>query len=226
MQVFFKFFLLFSILLLKNSVITAQSVYFSDIFKGGITGDGFVSSASADTCVLSVNLNSANSVRRAFLFCEYRNKLLSKDINFNGTNLLIDEIYSLNNQISININGVFDATILSLALDVTNLIDVNQNNYYIVPPLNQSPVAGDDLLSGYYLLILFDNITMPMLGVQIMQNNQNANQQYNFTVSNLNSADLNFPIALSLRTNDICNNNTDGSIVELNGNLLGIIGGS
>ncbi len=226
MHLFFKISLIFALFFIKPSMFTAQSIFYSDIFNGGVTGDGFILLTSSDTCFFNLNLNNSTFIRKAYLFCENRNNSIARNLNFNGTIFYTDEIYHSGTVISFDYSGLSEVQITSMVIDVTNLIDIYSNSYYLIPPENQTSSTQDGQISGYYLLVLYENSLLPPLDVKIIQNIQNASPQYYFNFSDLNPINLNHPISLAVRTTDICNNITDGSIVKINGTNIGTIGGS
>lgn len=110
-------------------------------------------------------------------------------------------------------------------VDVTNSIKPFQNNYPI-QILNQQS-SDYSSYGAYYLVVYYENSSGNTLNCSVLLNDQdliNKTNVYNITINN--SIDQIYDIGLAIHSDILWDDIQDGTEVLINGNSLGIIGGS
>ena len=148
-KLFFLLFLLFS--LEANS----QLLFYSDIFHGGVTGNGASFGSGSGIINMNVLVAPNSTIHRAFLIAERENGigesitviLNEKPYIFSDTTVVTEGFISL-----VNTTINWDNSSMH-AIDITNDIDPTINIYTLfIPPPNS---VFDGLFSTYYLFISF-----------------------------------------------------------------------
>ncbi|MDD2984467.1 MAG: gliding motility-associated C-terminal domain-containing protein [Crocinitomicaceae bacterium] len=222
MQVIFKLFLFFcfSPTLLCHS----QNVLYQDIFKGGVTGDGYNPGYSYLTGNFNVHIESGSTIRSAFLYCNAYNSPAPNKIIFDGTEIILSTNNSLNNYFNINTNNS-ELNLETIVINVKHLINTNQNTYSFTPPYQYSPNLGG-VYAEFYLYITFDNPILPYINTSVFFNKYDATPILNYNLTSFNPLNLTKPIGLSLSAGHFCDTIQDGSNIKINNINFGLLGGA
>lgn len=110
--------------------------------------------------------------------------------------------------------------------DITQYIStyaLNQYEIEILPNDNTLPNSGTWTATLY---VEYENSNLPKVNTAIWVNDKKyvGNETYN--LNGISPIDTTHPIGVSLITDRACNNTSDGTIVTINGNNLGTIGGA
>ena len=203
--------------------LSGQICVYQDIFHGGVTGGYFKTAAFNVPGFLNVNIEPNSNIRKAYLFVNTYNIPENRLLNFNGTDILLNENEAIEDSYEVQINqDIF--LVKNLWIDVTNLISPVQNSYYLIPPLNQ-PTQEEGVFSGYYLLITYENPLLENVSVSVIANSQDSGDQTTYNITNINYVDTIKNISLAINSEHFCDTMQDGSFVSINGVNIGLIGG-
>lgn len=226
MQTFFK--LDFKLVLLfcigLSSFCAGQTIIHQDIFKGGVTGDGFNPGFSGASGNFNVFIENGSTIRSAYLFSTAYNSPPPKKIIFNGFEIYLTTNNSMNNivnfysQVSQNIKSEV------IIMDVKNYINPNQNTYAFVPPYQISPHIGGGY-ADFYLYITYENPLLPYVNTVIFSNEFDITPILSYHLTDFNPIDLSKPAALALGASNFCDSIDDASFIKVNSVNLGLLGG-
>jgi PKD repeat protein len=221
-----KLILLIVLLTCTITNLIGQSIFYQDYFNGGVTGAGFSSGSSnlSANGQIEVQIEPGSIIKKAYLICNRFGNVPPVNINFNGTDYVID----LNSQIGLNYNiGSSNGTHISAvhAIDITTEINANQNVYNLNYP-SQLNNGGVNKYGSFYLVILYENNDFPLTALSIIVNDKDATSTVNYQLSNLLPVNSFNPVGLAIHTDIIWDTIVDGSYIYANNNYLGLIGGS
>lgn len=211
--------------ILTHSV-DGQTTIYQELIHGGVTGNGYNSSLSNDIGIINVNIEAGSSIKKAFLFTTIYQDPIDDLLYLNGHSIMLNPNESSPIEYTANIGGNGIYRIRSLITDVTAFIDSFDNSYNIIPPQNQNQdIFNFGGYSNFYLLIIYENLSLPQTAITIFTNNKNANYLVNYPITNINPIDLNYNAAFTLNSSWLCDTLGDGSYVKINNQDIGLIGG-
>jgi hypothetical protein len=212
--------------------VTAQEIFYQDIYHGGVTGDGIGTSFSQTPQDFNMYIPVNSIVKEAFLFVT---TLKTSYPNLNNT--FYDRVITFNNhEISLNNEDIINKFIIyrtnsnqveigMIPINVTNLVSSTQNVYNLIPPMNQSSVAENGAFVDFYLFIAYEDVNMDKTNTAIILNQQDAAQTLTYHIDSLNTIDLANDVGFSFHSTWFCDTTKDGSYVYANSNILGLTGG-
>ncbi|MEO9258173.1 MAG: gliding motility-associated C-terminal domain-containing protein [Crocinitomicaceae bacterium] len=224
---------IFILLLINSFAYRAQQInYFSDCFYGSVTGGGYNPAASYTAGTINLHVPPASSIRKAFLFAsiaKYNNQSnfnTPRNVIINGDTVKLDVSYSLQNNYIVLISSPPPPPYeyITIVKDITNLSSIQSQSVITITP----PVLNGTYIPIYwefYILILYENNTMPKTAVDVFVNNQDAESIENYSLLASNSVDFTKDVGVALNTAALCDTIQDGSFVYVNTNPIGIIGG-
>lgn len=215
----FKLVLLFCIGL--SSFCMGQTIIHQDIFKGGVTGDGYNPGFSYNPGVFNVHIENGSTIRDAFLFSTAYNSPLPMKVILNGSDVFLDS--SSNDSFLVELSNTLYPTKISIT-DVKHLINPNQNSYSFTPPYQYSPSLGG-AYAEFYLYITYNNPLLSSVNTVIYFNQQNSGQLQNYNLTISNPMDFSKPVALALGAGSFCDTINDGSYIKVNNVNIGFLGG-
>ena len=204
-----------------------QQLFYQDLFYGGVTGGGGSSGSNngAANGQIIININPTSTIRKAYLFCNRYETTQPVNVNFNSNSYTFD----LGNQIGANYfivaTGSIDSSAIH-AIDVTGDINPTQNSYNINYPSQPNTGGAFNKYGAFYLLVLYENLTLPKVAVSVILNDKNATQNVSYLINNLFPINNNNPVGLAIHSDIIWDTIQDGSNIYVNGNNIGLIGGS
>src|SRR5690554_1609313 len=228
-----KFKTLLMICIFLASELSAQEIFYQDIYHGGVTGDGigtYVSEVSRD---FNVNIPLNSIIKKAFLFMttikvqssNLDNAFHNRNFTFNNNNILLNNADTVTSFRSYGHPNPYLINIGLFAIEVTNIVSATQNTYTLTPPINQSSSAENGVFSDFYLFIAYENPGMDKINTAIILNQQDAAQTLSYHIDSLNAIDLANDVGFSFHSTWFCDTIKDGSYVSVNNNLLGLTGG-
>jgi gliding motility-associated-like protein len=222
----YKSILLICLFLNSVLILFSQKVFYQDICNCGVTGAGFSSGSSNNSFngQIDVHIEPESVIKKAYLICNRFGVVPPVNINFNGNNYT----YDLESQIGINYDSPFSSGIHKSAvhtLDITNEISSIQTSYTINCPA-QMNMGGVNKYGAFYLLVIYENATLPQTAVSVIINEQDSEPDVNYQINNLLPINISNPVGLAIHSDIIWDTITDGSYIYINGNYLGLIGGS
>jgi gliding motility-associated-like protein len=219
---------------LISSNISAQTVFYEEIFHGGVTGDGIGTSTPEIPYSFNVNIPVNSTIKKAFLFVtstktKYSfldSTFLDRSISFNNYQINLSNNDTITNFSASGypIGQIYDIGVI--VIDVTNMVSSSQNSYILIPPLNQSFVGENGFFSKFYLYVVYENLSMEKVNAAIILNKQNADAILSYNIDFLNPIDNTKDVGFSFHSTWFCDTIRDGSYVSVNNNLLGLTGGS
>ena len=217
--------LLLSLFLYQH--ISAQEVFYQDVFSGGVTGAGFSTCQGAGEGNIEIYIEPGSSIKKAFLF-SYKIGTSSdyNGIKFNGNNIKFNSL----TQITPNINNfVTEAPFYSIhTIDVTNLVSTTQTTYPVeIPPqfsnLNECPNC---VYGALFLYVQYENNALNKTATQIVINTHENTDITQITTNNLTPINTFDDVGFSIYSDRIKNyQQNDGTYLHINNNILGLIGG-
>ncbi|MDT8413653.1 MAG: gliding motility-associated C-terminal domain-containing protein, partial [Vicingaceae bacterium] len=211
--------------IIKSSPLKGQLLFYQDIFYGGVTGGGF-SSGIGDGAngQIIVNINPVSTIKKAYLFCNRYGAAQPVNVTLNSNVYRFD----LSNQVTNNFLAFFasnDTIKCSLhAIDITNDINPLQNTYNISYPNQITNIF--DKYGAFYLLIFYENPILQKTAISIILNETNATSNVSYQFNNLLPIDTLSPVGMAIHSDIIWDTVQDGSNIFVNGNNIGLIGGS
>lgn len=198
---------------------------YQDILKGGVTGNGYNPNYTNDIGMINVQIASGSIIKKAFLFSIIYQNPDPSVLYLNGNPIILNSKDAIIND-NVLENGGSIYRIRSLITDVTSIIDPLDNSYLLIPPQNQAlDIYTFGGFSDYYLLIVYENSSLPKTAITIFANDKNANYMVNYPITNINPIDLNSNVAFTLNSSWFCDTLGDGSYVKINNQDIGLIGG-
>ncbi|RYM31500.1 hypothetical protein ERX46_16475 [Brumimicrobium glaciale] len=218
-------------LCISSNLSFSQTIFYQDIYHGGVTGDGIGTYNSESQMTFNVAIPTNSTIREAFLFVTtHKSKFPSLDsifydrkITFNNIEIDLSESDIISSFDAVG-NGAFSKKGI-IVVDVKEMVSSTQTSYNLLPPPNQLISAATGVYAEFYLYITYENPTLQKLNSLIVLNNQDNDQNINYNINNLNSIDLLSEVGFSIHGTEFCDTIRDGSYVSINGNLLGLIGG-
>ncbi|HRN42307.1 MAG TPA: gliding motility-associated C-terminal domain-containing protein [Vicingus sp.] len=204
---------------------SAQLVFYQDVFYGGVTGGGFSSGAGSGTVISNLFIPFGSSIKKAYLIAARDSSTHPFTVSLNGNNYSFNETTMITYGFLSTIEGsiIWDFSSIH-AIDITKDIDSSIISYSLLIPPQINGYKGT--YSHFYLYIVYKNILLPKVSCGVFINTQNVSPTTTYNLSNLIPINNNKPIGLSLLTSHFCDTIQDGSYVAVNGNTLGLLGGS
>lgn len=202
----------------------SQKIFYQDICNCGVTGAGFSTALGSGSGSINVNIDPNSTIKKAFLFAQRFGLANDTSILFNNTL----HFFNSQNRISPELlcQGSFYALEQSLhAIDVTNEILPNQNNYLITIPNQNSCEACQ--YGNIYLLVIYENISLINTSISFYVNDKNDAYSCSYLIDTLNPINSFSDVLFSVysdRINDY--DQFDGSVFSINNQQIGILKGT
>lgn len=213
-----------SFMITLSSYLSAQIVFYQDVFHGGVTAGGFCTGQGVGSGVVSLHIEPGSTIRKAYLFSYTERYPPITPISVNGIPYTFDTI--LNRIMKVTYPSIYASPISLYVKDITtDLITSPTNIFNITIPLQ----LGLPINAGWYtafLYIEYENASLPTTSTTIIINNQNLIGNEIYSINNLNSINTLYPVGFSLFTDRTGAFFAPDERVYFNTNLLGIIGGS
>jgi len=221
--VFFLVFIFF------NSVDAfGQQLYYQDVFRGGVTGGGYNPTWNSNQSgEIQLYIEPGSTIRKAFLFIgTYTNQvypvLSNSQIEINGNNIALSHEITGINHFTLTLGGGGPPHNLRQGvIDITQLMDPNESLLQVTPPSTYSNGAYIE----YYVLVAYDNLSMPETNIAVILNEQNSSGIMNYSISGINSFSTLSAVGFGVQTSHICPTTNDGSYVFINDINIGLVKG-
>lgn len=203
----------------------SQKLYYQDVFYGGVTGGGFSSGVGDGASgQIIVNIDPASTIKKAYLFCNRYGDALPVNVTLNSNVYTFDLSSQVTNNFLtfLSINDTINCALH--AIDMTNDIVPTQNTYNISFPNQITNLFNK--YGAFYLVILYENPALPKTAVSVIINETNATPNVNYQFNNLLPIDTLNPVGIAIHSDIIWDTIQDGSNIFINGNNIGLIGGS
>lgn len=229
---FYKIFhLLIGLFLFFSANLFSQADYYSDFYRGGVTGAGYsIGAGGGDidfSTVIELNIPSGATIRNAFMIVS-EDRLTPVDYNFllNGFPFHLGTDTKVTSY-TIPHSASEDWQISTHIVDVTSAISPAQSIQTLTLP-NQNRFA--DIYRSFYLIVLYETSIGSKTAFNIFLNDEDiADSIQSWTLQPITSYNSGADFSLILNTDIICNTHPvvkDGEFVSVENNLIGLIGGS
>ncbi|MDT8413689.1 MAG: hypothetical protein RQ875_14595, partial [Vicingaceae bacterium] len=227
-QIKSKFIVTLFLLLCCPFNIFSQTLFYSDILQGGVTGNGATRGAGSGAITMNVKIPPISTIKKAFLIAAREKDKEKITVTLNNKNYRFsDSTIITNGFLSLFQNPVNFTNSSMHAIDITTDIDssINIYNLFIPPPSGTSGVDG--LFAFYYLYIVFENPIYPKINCYLFLNNQDVAPITTYSLNNINPFNNSKPIGLGVATSNFCGSSypNDSSYISVNNNTIGLLGG-
>lgn len=213
------------LLLCLHNFVHAQQIFFQDIVHGGVTGSGFSASPGYGAGQIEVFIEPGSTIKKAFLITQRLGHVESGTVIFNGIEYVFDQTNAVSQSVELSNTGWSAVHIV----DVSTNIDPVQLLYdvYIGPSFPTDSCLASCIYGPVYLMIVYENSTMPLTAISLMLNAQPLNDNEFYEYLSLSAIDSSFPVGFAIFSDRLTNTTSasDGSFVTFNSINLGLIGG-
>jgi PKD repeat protein len=205
-----------------------QQVFYQDVCNCGVTGAGYNPTWNSNAPgIIQLHIEPGSTIRKAFLLIgTYTNivypTLGQSSMQINGNTITLDSSIVVHNSFSMISGGGNPYNLQTGIVDITSYIDAAITTLNIVPP--ESYINGRYI--EYYVLVAYENSTLPESNVVIVLNEQNSSGIMEYSISSINPIDTNAQVGFAIQSSHICNLPWDGSYVSINDETIGLIGGA
>jgi PKD repeat protein len=211
--------------ILPNFFVTSQTVLFQDTWFGGVTGAG---ANIGDGISVGASLSFSNyilpnsTIRKAFLIAGSGGSNGEIEVNLNNFSVIFN-----NNTI---VTTDFFAFVTNFgygqihAKDITEFINANNSNFTLTVPA-QSNILNQRFHS-FYLIIAYENSSLGLVNCTLVLNNQNSSSIVNYYFQNINPISTDNDVGISICGYAFCNTVFDGTIVLIENQNIGLVGGN
>lgn len=214
-------------LFVTSHYIFSQKIFYQDICNCGVSGAGFSNGISglANSGQIVTNLDINSVIKKAFLIYGRFGETEPITINFNGQNLTLSTSNQAGNKfVSFQENNLVEFSSIHIK-DVTEFVNINQNTYLINTPLQSHTIGESGFFGSFYLIIVYENPNFEKSVQTLIVNELNSNSVVDYSFNNLMPINNFFPVSLAIHSDIIWDTINDGSFIEVNNNLIGLIGG-
>lgn len=200
----------------------SQQIFYQDIFYGGVTGGGFSTGVGdGGSGQIVVNIDPTSTIRKAYLLCTRYREAQPINVTLNSNSYNFNNTHQVGSDFDLSECSSYSAI---HAIDITNDINPLINTYNISIP-NQITNLFDKY-GAFYLVILYENLTLPKIAVSLIFNEKDVAPNVNYQIKNLLPIDTLNPVGLAIHSDILWDTPNDGSYTYVNGNNLGLIQGS
>ncbi len=194
--------------------------YYEDSFNGGVTGAGYSPSAYTYWAGSIGNIVTAvppgSTIRKALLIASRNGCAPNLTVNLNG----LPFTFNPANQASPTFQTPYTyptadpwyitGDSASHVIDVTAAVaSLNTNNYSLVIPgqITGGHLLGSNTYSDFYLLVAFENLSMPTVYTEVFLNTINSQYSVNHTLNFINPINTAYPVAYAVMAGWQCSTN-------------------
>jgi gliding motility-associated-like protein len=218
---FTKLYIIF-LLLFSSTLIKAQNLFHQDIFYGGVTAGGFSTGGGAGSGTLNLYIEPGSTIRKAYLFSYRIGYPPSVPITVNSVPYSFD---TLNCIMTVSHTNSTAVPIKLYYYDLTTDLNSSITSTFNVTIPNQFGLPINWGWHTAFLYIEYENPILPRVASSLWINDKDYMGNESYLMTGINPINTANPVGLSLFLDRAINNTNDGSIVTLNSNTLGIIGG-
>ncbi|RLD25765.1 MAG: hypothetical protein DRI54_04210 [Bacteroidetes bacterium] len=215
------------ILVLSSYQGNTQILFYSDIFHGGVTGNGAGLGQGSGTINMNVMIAPGSTIRKAFLIAVRENGIgFAINVTLNNKVYIFSDSTIINDGFVSFLNPATNWDSASIhVIEITKDLSPTVDTYSLfIPPLNEDITQG--YYSRYYLYILYENPDLPLISCSLFLNNSDVAPIIFYDLKDISPIITENPVSLTLCTTHFCDTIEDGSFVSVNGNTIGLIGGN
>src|SRR5690606_34741563 len=203
--------------------LSAQLVYYQDMFKGGVTGGGYNPTWNGNMPgEIELYIEPGSETRKALLFVGvYHSADSVREVMVNGNPIVLNSSSGyLCTPFTFWGSQPAPIFLQTLVLDVTETVNISNSGFTTVsiePPSGQPFISSSEgRYVEYYLLVTYENENMGMVNTFALVNETNSAAEMNYSITNINPIDTSKQIGLAVHGSQFCNDTGDGSFVSIN----------
>jgi gliding motility-associated-like protein len=228
---FYHILLLIGIFCLPFSNVKGQTIYYQDIYRGGVTGDGYNPFNIEATGTLDIYIESGSTIRNAFLFVTVvkYDTVIDNTILFDGNLLNLSWSDALNNGYNMDPSGAGIYEYRTIAIDVSQYMNPSQTTYTLTSPSGQIATGTNGVYGAFYLYVTYENALLPTVNASVIVNDQDAQPFLGYSLVNLNVIDTTNNVGFAFNSDSFCDTVAgieDGSYISIEGTTIGLLGGN
>ena len=202
-----------------SELVVAQNKYYEDSFLGGVTVGGYSPIYnSGGTGTFSLNIPGGSSIRTAYLLAGRQGNASNITVSLNGTNYT----FSAANQVGPTFQSpAYGGSSGVHLVDVTADINASTTSYTLTVPGQAGP---SNRYNDFVLYVAYNNVSLPAVHTALFTNTSNFGSTINYTLNFSGALYTSAPVAVSLMTGYICDDNNDGEKVKVENYNMGTIG--
>ncbi len=204
----------------------AQKVFESEIIYGGITGGGFSTNTGSGTVISNVSIPPNSNIKKAYLLATRDGVAPNIDVVLNGITYQFSNQSVISNSFtSYTYNTTLWTNSTIHAIDITDNLDSSVTLYSLtIPP--QFNITINGFYSSFYIYIVYENSDLFKITYNLFINEKNVAPISTYDLNNFPPINNNVPVCLGVWSTFFCDTIEDGTYIEVNGNELGLLGGT
>lgn len=219
----FKLHIVFVSLLLTCNLARSQTFFHQDIFYGGVTAGGFSTGGGSGSGTLNLYIEPGSTIRKAYLFSYRIGYPPSVPITVNSFPYIFDTLNCIMTVSHTNPNAI--PTKLYY-YDITNDLNSSITSTFNITIPNQFGLPINWGWNIALIYIEYENSILPKVASTLWINDKDYIGNESYTMTGMNPINTANPVGLSLMIDRAIDITNDGSIVTINSNILGVVGGS
>lgn len=210
---------------------SGQIVYYQDIYRGGVSGDGYNPFNIEATGTLDIYIEPGSTIRSAYLFVTVvkYDTVIDNTILFDGNLLNLSWSDALNNGYIMDPSGAGIYEYRTIAIDVSQYMNPSQTTYTLTSPSGQIATGSNGIYGAFYLYVTYENALLPTVNASVIVNSQDAQPFLGYSLINLNVIDNTNNVGFAFNSDSFCDTVPgieDGSFVSIEGVSIGLLGGN
>ncbi|GIV41729.1 MAG: hypothetical protein KatS3mg034_1039 [Vicingaceae bacterium] len=201
----------------------AQTLFHQDIFYGGVTAGGFSTGGGFGSGTLNLYIEPGSTIRKAYLFSYRIGYPPSVPITVNNVPYIFD---TLNCIMSVSHKTIYASPTKLYYYDITNDLNSSITSTFNITIPDQFDLPINWGWWTAFIYIEYENLALSRVASTLWINDKDYFGNESYTMTGMNPVNNSNPIGLSLMLDRAIDYTYDGSIVTINSNILGVVGGS
>lgn len=217
-----KFFVFIVFMSLFGKVGFNQTIFYQDVFHGGVTGGGFSTGLGVGSGTVNLFTEPNSTIKKAFIFIYSTGENINDSILINGVYFKIE---SMNQVVHFTHKNTYFSPIYTHCINITDELNNSSTTSFLIT----IPIQPDLPFKGFFapfIYIAYENLSLPIVNSNIILNTQRLMGNETYIINNLNPINTNEPVGFSIYTDRSAPYGEPNCNIYFNNNLLGIIGGS
>ncbi|GIV41734.1 MAG: hypothetical protein KatS3mg034_1044 [Vicingaceae bacterium] len=201
----------------------AQTLFHQDIFYGGVTAGGFSTGGGFGSGTLNLYIEPGSTIRKAYLFSYRIGYPPSVPITVNNVPYIFD---TLNCIMTVSHKTIYASPTKLYYYDITNDLNSSITSTFNITIPDQFDLPINWGWWTAFIYIEYENLSLSRVASTLWINDKDYFGNESYTMTGMNPVNNSNPIGLSLMLDRAIDYTYDGSIVTINSNILGVVGGS
>ena len=217
----YKTFFLLLVSIFYSSSLYSQILFEQGLVQGGVTAGGFSTGMGFGSGSFSLYIEPGSTIKKAYLFTYRIGYPPNIPITVNGIPYEFD---TTNILMQVNHQNTSASPVHLYYHDFTDSLNANITSTFniTIPVQSNLPINW-----GYWtasLFVVYENPLLSFTNYSIFINDKDYMGNENYLITGLNPINTSNPVGFSIFIDRACNNTTDGSVVFVNSNNIGVIG--